>query len=72
MNQQHHDNDHQETPASKRTWVSCQTLSAMLGCHEQTLRKMATEGVIPALKVGSYYRFCVEDVEAALAVRRGR
>lgn len=69
-------NQHQTTASEKatatKTWVSCQTLSAMLGCHEQTLRKMATEGVIPALKVGSYYRFCVEDVEAALAVRRGR
>jgi len=55
-----------------KVWVSCQEMSRRLGVHEQTIRRMAHEGVIPGLKVGSYFRFDPAAVEAALAVSRGR
>jgi len=64
---QQQNNDH--TVKDAKVWVSCQALAAMLGVHQQTIRRMAHEGVIPGLKVGSYFRFDPEAVEAALAVR---
>lgn len=52
------------------TWISAEELADWLGCATQTVRKMAKHGVIPALRVGSTYRFQPEAVEAALAVRK--
>jgi len=66
---QQHDH-HDEHTTNEKNWVSCQEMARRLGCHEQTVRRMAHAGIIPGLKVGSYFRFDPEAVEAALAVSR--
>lgn len=51
-------------------WITVQELADRLGCCQQTVRRMAKAGTIPAIKVGIVYRFDLAAVEAALAVKR--
>ncbi len=37
--------------------VSSHAAAQLLGCHEQTLRRLAREGKVPAFKVGGKWRF---------------
>lgn len=38
--------------------------SNLLGIHPKVLERMARRGEIPALKVGKYWRYRMEDLEA--------
>jgi excisionase family DNA binding protein len=41
-------------------------LAERLGCHPDTVRRMARTGDIPFMKIGVDYRFAWDDVKAAL------
>lgn len=41
-----------------------------LDCHIDTVRRLARTGAIPAMKVGTDYRFEWEDVKSALTPTR--
>ena len=47
--------------------VSLQEASSLLGISARTLRKMASDGRVPSVKLGSRLLFRVRDLEAVLA-----
>ena len=54
-------------------WLRTPEASRYLGVHEETMRKWAREGVIPAAKLGNRggFRFKREDLDRFLEQRRG-
>ena len=53
------------------TLLSIEELAKRLNCHPSTVRRLAKLGRLPALRIGSMYRFDFEAVMKALA-KQGR
>lgn len=52
--------------------LKAQDVAEMLGnCHIQTVYKMASAGVLPSLKLGTWRRFRAKDIAAFVAARAG-
>jgi excisionase family DNA binding protein len=47
--------------------VGLEEASAMIGISARTLRKMASDGRVPSVKLGSRLLFRVQDLEMVLA-----
>lgn len=61
----------QDTTDNKPHWTNAADLAERLGCSVASIRRMRVAGLIPAIRIGlTGYRYQVEEVEAALAVRR--
>ena len=59
---------------SDTTWLRTPEAAKYLGVHEETIRRWAREGVIPAAKLGNRggFRFKREDLDNFLERRRAR
>ncbi len=51
------------------TQIDTASMARKLGCCAATIRTMAKAGTIPSLRVGRHFRFDVDAVLAALAVK---
>ncbi|MFA5162899.1 MAG: helix-turn-helix domain-containing protein [Elusimicrobiales bacterium] len=43
-------------------YVDAIELGKQVGVHPQTIRRLAADGKIPAVRIGGQWRFCIEDV----------
>lgn len=51
-------------PGVSETYLNAKQAAAVLGCHEDTVKKYAAEGTIPATRtIGRHWRFRREDLE---------
>ena len=57
---------------NETTWLRTPEAAAYLGVHEETIRRWAREGVIPAAKLGNRggFWFKREDLDRFLDARR--
>jgi len=57
---------------SETTWLRTPEAAQYLGVHEETIRRWAREGAIPAAKLGNRggFRFKREDLDRFLERRR--
>ena len=52
---------------SAEVCVTTREAAQVIGCHIQTLRRMAAAGRVPAIRVGRDFRFQLNKVLTALA-----
>ena len=48
--------------------VSTREAAKTIGCHRNTLLRMAAEGRVPAIRIGKVFRFQLSKVMAALSL----
>ena len=52
--------------------LSPQAAAALIGCHEDTLKRWAADGKVPAFRTpGGWWRFRQSDIESFLRVKHG-
>jgi len=52
--------------AMRRAWVDATVVARHLRISGRTVRRLASEGRLPSVRVGCVWRFRIADVEAAL------
>ncbi len=47
--------------------LNVEQVAAALGFHPESVREMARQGQLPAVKVGKYWKFRITEIEAWIA-----